>query len=148
MERDAAEAINDATADEAEAITAQLDESLEEWHSSLEDAEDEVVKPTALATAEGKGNLYLFADSDFLYDGAAYRNIPVGRGAFVQQPLSDNGPLVFNLLDQATNSKYLIGSRARTPNWRPFTVFQEMKAEAEEKTGREIEKIEEIKSHK
>lgn len=101
----------------------------------------------SLSTASGKGHLYLFSDSDFLYDGAAYRMLSLGgqRGAGVPQAISDNAPLVFNLLDQAVNSKHLVGARARTPNWRPFTVFQDMKAAADEKTGIEVEKIEETR---
>lgn len=110
------------------------------------DAEgDEAKTGGALSTASGKGHLYLFSDSDFLYDGAAYRMLSLGgqRGGGVPQAISDNAPLVFNLLDQAVNSKHLVGARARTPNWRPFTVFQDMKAAADEKTGIEVEKIEE-----
>ena len=117
-------------------------EDAQEADEGKKEKEDPAAKSLKEATA--KGNLYLFADSDFLSDGAAYRLIPMGgqRGGGIPQQLSDNGPLVFNLLDQATNSKHLIGARARTPNWRPFTVFQEMKAAADEETGKKIEEIE------
>lgn len=112
-----------------------------------EEAETEEVANDSLLTASGKGHLYLFSDSDFLYDGAAYRMLSLGgqRGGGVPQAISDNAPLVFNLLDQAVNSKHLVGARARTPNWRPFTVFQDMKAAADEKTGIEVENIEKLR---
>ncbi|MGC6426934.1 MAG: Gldg family protein [Akkermansiaceae bacterium] len=122
----------------------QKDDDQDEEESENATEEKKPAEESGLKEASAKGHLYLFADSDFLSDGAAYRLIPMGgqRGGGIPQQLSDNGPLVFNLLDQATNSKHLIGARARTPNWRPFTVFQEMKAEAEEKTGEKIEEIE------
>ena len=89
---------------------------------------------SSLKKGEEKGHLYLFSDSDILYDGAAYRLLGVG----IPQAVSGNGPLVFNILDQATNSKHLVGARARTPSWRPFTVFQEMTSRFEEESQKEI----------
>ena len=109
-----------------------------------EDSEEkapELPADSSLKTGEAKGNIYLFADSDFLYDGAAYRLIPTGGGGGIPQQVSDNGPLVFNILDQATNSKHLVGARARTPNWRPFTVFQEMTSKFQEEAGEKMEKF-------
>lgn len=130
--------------DPANPEKAEAPQETSEEKAEKESEEEKPIAQTGLKEASAKGHLYLFADSDFLSDGAAYRLIPIGgqRGGGIPQQLSDNGPLVFNILDQATNSKHLIGSRARTPNWRPFTVFQEMKAEADEETGKKIEEIE------
>lgn len=130
--------------DPANPEKAEAPQETSEEKAKKESEEEKPIAQTGLKEASAKGHLYLFADSDFLSDGAAYRLIPIGgqRGGGIPQQLSDNGPLVFNILDQATNSKHLIGSRARTPNWRPFTVFQEMKAEADEETGKKIEEIE------
>ncbi|MGJ8697070.1 MAG: Gldg family protein [Verrucomicrobiaceae bacterium] len=118
----------------------QIVEKTQEEQAELEEA-----KKASLKTGEAKGHLYLFSDSDFLYDGAAYRMLSIGgrNGGGIPQQLSDNGPLVFNILDQATNSKYLVGARARTPNWRPFTVFQEMSTRFKELTGEKIDKLRE-----
>lgn len=96
------------------------------------------VKTTGLKAANERGNLYLFADADLLADGVAYVPGPFGR----PQSFTNNGPLIFNLIDAATNSKHLVGARARTPIRRPFIVFEELKAKADKKTGQEIAKIE------
>jgi ABC-type uncharacterized transport system involved in gliding motility auxiliary subunit len=53
-------------------------------------------------------------------------------------PANGNAALLFNLLDQATGSKYLIGSRSRAAVRRPFTVIQEMEAEFDKQVGQEI----------
>ncbi len=108
------------------------------------EGEGDEIKPveapadSSLKTGEAKGHVYLFADSDILFDGAAYRLLAVGNTGIPQQ-ISDNGPLIFNILDQATNSKHLVGARARTPNWRPFTVFQEMTSRLEEEEADTME---------
>ena len=56
-----------------------------------EESDQKAVAATGLKKASGKGHLYLFADSDFLSDGAAYRLIPMGgqRGGGIPQQLSD-----------------------------------------------------------
>lgn len=101
-------------------------------------------KPEVLAKAKSSGNLYLFSDADFLFDGAAYRMLRIaglGQGGGLPQQISDNGPLVFNILDQAGSSSHLVGARARTPSFRPFTVFKEMQTKFREKAGKEIDKL-------
>ena len=57
------------------------------------------------------------------------------------QPVTGNGPFMFNILDQAIGSKYLIGARARAEVYRPFTVLKGMEAEFEEARGVEVEKL-------
>ncbi len=112
-----------------------------------DDQTAEKKEPQSESLKEGteNGHLYLFADTDFLFDGAAYRLLRIGgmQGGGIPQPVSDNAPMIFNILDQATNSKHLVGARARTPSWRPFTVFKEMQAEFKEKAGKEIDKFKE-----
>jgi len=111
------------------------------------DEKKEEEKPADSSLKEGSatGHLYLFADADFLSDGIAYRILRIGgmQGGGIPQQTSDNAPFVFNILDQATNSKHLVGARARTASWRPFTVFQEMKADFKERAGKEIDAIRE-----
>jgi len=113
-----------------------------------EEKEEEESKPAALTKGESKGNLYLIADSDFLFDGLAYRFQRFGNGGFMQT-VSGNAPFLFNVIDQAIGSKHLIGSRARTPMYRNFTVLKELEAELEKKSGetvtqlnKDLEKIE------
>ena len=119
----------------------------EKSDSKKTEKEEEKAEPKSdsLKEATGAGHLYLFADTDFLFDGAAYRVLRIAgmQGGGIPQQISDNAPLIFNILDQATNSKHLVGARARTPSWRPFTVFKEMQAEFREKAGKEIDKFRE-----
>ena len=105
-----------------------------------EDAEKkEEPKPAHLTKGEQRGNLYLIADSDFLYDGLAYQFQRFGNSGFMQT-VSGNAPFLFNIIDQAVGSKHLIGARARTPMYRNFTVLKELEAELEKKAGDKIEK--------
>ena len=53
-------------------------------------------------------------------------------------PSNGNAAFLMILLDQATGSKYLIGSRSRAATRRPFTVIQEMEAAFETKVGSKI----------
>ena len=129
-----AEAEKDATAEKTEGEKTEGD--------TAEPAAEEE-KSTVLAEAQSTGNLYLFSDSDFLFDGAAYRllRIPGMQQGGLPQQISDNGPMTFNIIDQASNSKHLVGARARTPSFRPFTVFKEMQTKFREKAGVEIDKL-------
>jgi len=100
-------------------------------------AKNEDPKPTHLTKGEQRGNLYLIADSDFLYDGLAYQFQRLGNSG-IMQTVSGNGPFLFNIIDQAVGSKHLIGARARTPMYRNFTVLKELEAELEKKAGDKI----------
>ena len=55
-------------------------------------------------------------------------------------PQGDNAAFLFNLLDQVTGSKHLIGARSRGDSRRPFTVIQEMESEFEQEFGEKLEK--------
>ena len=80
--------------------------------------------------------MFLIADSDFLADGFAYQQVFGGMFS----PAGDNSAFLFNILDQVTGSKYLIGSRSRGDSRRPFTVVQEMESEFEQEFGEKREK--------
>lgn len=101
--------------------------------------EEEPAKSPALASGTAPGNLYLIADSDFLYDGLSYNFQRLGNSGFMQ-PVSGNGPFLLNIIDQAVGSKHLIGARARTPVYRSFTVLKDKEAELEKASGETIEK--------
>jgi len=106
-----------------------------------EKKEEAETSSDSLTEATAQGHLYLIGDTDFLFDGAAYRLLRIGQSGGIPQQISDNAPLIFNILDQATNSKHLVGSRARTPSVRPFTVFKEMQADFRERAGKEMEEF-------
>lgn len=102
----------------------------------------EETESTALTQANSQGNLYLIADSDFLYDGLSYQFQQFGQSGFMQT-VSGNGPFMLNLIDQAVGSKHLIGARARTPLYRSFTVLKDKEAELEKVAGVRIKELQE-----
>ena len=119
------------------------DPATKEEEDTKEGEQNEEVKPksSGLATGTARGNLYLIADSDFLYDGMAYQFQRFGNSGFMQT-VSGNGPFVLNIIDQAVGSKYLIGARARTPVYRNFTVLKDKEAELEKVAGERIKEFE------
>ncbi len=94
-------------------------------------------KPVWLKQSATAGNVFLIADIDAFYDQFAYRMQNFG-GMQMASPANGNAAMLFNLLDQAAGSKYLIGSRSRAAVRRPFTVIQEMEAEFDKEVGQEI----------
>lgn len=101
---------------------------------------DEKAETSALKTGTARGNLYLISDSDFLYDGMAYNAVRMFNSEVIE-PLTGNGAFMFNILDQASGSKHLIGARARTEVYRPFTVLKKKEAEFERVGAKELEKL-------
>jgi len=97
----------------------------------------EAPKPTWLKEGVSPGNVFLIADVDAFYDPFAYRVQNFG-GMQMATPANGNASMLFNLLDEATGSKYLIGSRSRAAVRRPFTVIQEMEANFNKEAGAEI----------
>ena len=97
-------------------------------------------KPTDLKEASAPGNVFLIGDVDAFYDRFAYNIQNIG-GRQMATPLNGNASLLFNLLDQATGSKHLIGSRSRSAISRPFTVVQKMEADFNQTVGVKIEEF-------
>lgn len=102
--------------------------------------DEEKPKDESLKEAAKPGNVFLIADIDAFYDRFAY-NVQNFGGMQMATPMNGNASLLFNLLDQAVGSKYLIGTRSRAATRRPFTVVQEMEAEFEKKVGGKIEEF-------
>ncbi|MBR1922074.1 MAG: Gldg family protein [Kiritimatiellae bacterium] len=84
------------------------------------------------ALAEGKGNVILFADSDFLADDFCVRMIKTPFGA-IPQLVNENLTLFSNVIEQFAGREELIGVRSRGASDRPFTVVNELEAEATKK---------------
>ena len=97
-------------------------------------------KPESLKEATSPGNVFLIADVDAFYDRFAYSVQNFG-GSQMATHSNGNASLLFNLLDQATGSKYLIGSRSRSAIARPFTVVQKMEADFNKTVGVKIEEF-------
>ena len=98
--------------------------------------------PDHLKQSTTSGHVFLIADVDAFYDRFAY-NLQNFGGVQMASPINGNSSLLFNLLDQATGSKHLIGSRSRSAIRRPFTVVQKMEAEFNQKVGTKIEEFQE-----
>ncbi len=94
-------------------------------------------KDESIKEAAKPGNVFLIADIDAFYDRFAY-NVQNYGGMQMATPSNGNASLLLNLLDQATGSKYLIGTRSRAATRRPFTVIQKMESEFDEKVGSKI----------
>lgn len=92
-------------------------------------------------TAEGKGSVVLFADSDFLADEFCVRvmNTPFG---VIAQPMNDNLLLFSNVIEQYAGREELIGVRSRGPSNRPFAKVDALEAAALKKWQAEQETFE------
>ena len=84
------------------------------------------------ALAEGKGNVILFGDSDFLADDFCVRMMRTPFGA-IPQLINENLTLFSNVIEQFAGREELIGVRSRGASDRPFTVVNELEAEATKK---------------
>ncbi|MFD2257795.1 Gldg family protein [Luteolibacter algae] len=108
--------------------------------SDKETSADKKTSDASLKEAVKDGNVFLVADVDAFYDRFAYTVQNFG-GVQMATPANGNATLLLNLLDQATGSKYLIGSRSRAATRRPFTVVQEMEAEFNKQVGSKIQEF-------
>ena len=84
------------------------------------------------ALAEGRGNVIVFADSDFLADDFCVRMMRTPFGS-IPQLVNENLLLFSNVIEQFAGREELIGVRARGASDRPFTVVNELEAEATKK---------------
>ncbi|MEM1082592.1 MAG: Gldg family protein [Verrucomicrobiota bacterium] len=113
-------------------------EGEEEGDLEKEDAPEE---SKWLTKAKATGNVFLISDVDAFFDNFSYQVQRLGS-LQISQPINGNSSLLFNLIDQAASSTHLIGARSRAATSRPFTVFQELEANANQKVGAEITKYE------
>ena len=112
----------------------------EETPDDAKEEEKEKPEDSSLKEATKPGNVFLIADVDAFYDRFAY-SIQNFGGMQMAAPANGNAALLFNILDQATGSKHLIGSRSRAATRRPFTVIQEMEAKFNEQVGSKMEEF-------
>ena len=87
------------------------------------------------ALVEGKGSVILFADSDFLADDFCVRMMKTPFGS-IPQLINDNLSLFSNVIEQFAGREELIGVRSRGASDRPFTVVDELEAQAMRKFQR------------
>ncbi len=87
------------------------------------------------ALAEGKSSVLLVADSDFLADDFCVRVMKTPFGA-IPQLINDNLTLFSNVIEQFAGREELIGVRSRGASDRPFTVVNDLEAQAMRKWQR------------
>ena len=87
------------------------------------------------ALADGKSAVLLVADSDFLADDFCVRVMRTPFGA-IPQLINDNLTLFSNVIEQFAGREELIGVRSRGASDRPFTVVNELEAQAMRKWQR------------
>lgn len=119
-----------------------VEESTEETTEGENAKEEDPGEPKSLKEGTKPGNVFLIADVDAFYDNFAYQVQRLGNMQLAQ-PINGNSSLFFNLIDQAASSTHLIGSRSRAATSRPFTVFREMEADANQRVGAKIVEFEE-----
>ncbi len=89
-----------------------------------------------LKESKGDGVVYLFGDTDFLYDPYC---VEVNQMLRIATPRNGNLNLIQNLVEQAGGDANLIGARGRASLRRPFTVVQKMETEARMRYQAKIE---------
>ncbi|WP_367874137.1 Gldg family protein [Luteolibacter sp. Populi] len=113
----------------------------EEKKEGEEKKPEEPKKADHLVEATKPGNVFLISDVDAFYDAIAFQMITIGPGMKAANPQNGNSVLLYNIIDQAASSPYLIGARSRVAVARPFVKYDELEQAAKEKTGVEIEKL-------
>ena len=91
---------------------------------------DEVVSKEAVPEDErAEATVMVFADVDFISDQVAFQNTPFGAVA-----LNDNHKVLLNAVDYLFGSEELMKVRSKPTIQRPFTLFDEIEAQADRQT--------------
>ncbi|MBI1330137.1 MAG: ABC transporter [Alphaproteobacteria bacterium] len=85
-------------------------------------------------------NVVVMADAD-IFDDRFWVRMENVFGKRVASPFADNGAFVLNALENLTGSGDLISLRTRATSNRPFTVVQELQANAQAKFQQEAEAL-------
>ncbi len=97
-------------------------------------------KEDSLKETKKENVVILVGDSDFLSDDICVQINPFFG---VATPRNGNLNLAQNMVDQLAGDSNLVGARSRASLRRPFTVVQEMQADAQKRFQAEIKKVEE-----
>ena len=91
---------------------------------------DEVVTKAAVPEEErAEATVMVFADVDFISDQVAFQNTPFGAIA-----MNDNHKVLLNAVDYLFGSEELMKVRSKATIQRPFTLFDEIEAQADRQT--------------
>jgi ABC-type uncharacterized transport system involved in gliding motility auxiliary subunit len=86
-------------------------------------------KTESLKESKSDNAVVIFGDSDIIHDSFSLR-VQNFLGMKIVQPLNGNLTLAQNLIEQFAGDQNLIGARSRATLKRPFTVIQQLQAEA------------------
>lgn len=108
--------------------------------STGEDEEEASIPEGHLSESAGKANVIVVSDCDILTDRTwvQVQNIFGSRLPF---PMANNGQFVVNLVDHLSGSNDLISIRGRGKFRRPFTVVNEMVADAQDASSEKIKEL-------
>ena len=85
-----------------------------------------------LQRSGGKGEVYLFGDSDMLFNDLCVKLTPDAYGQKTPVRQNDNTALLQNIMEQLTESnRFLSRIRSRNPMSRPLTRYNALRAQAE-----------------
>ncbi|MBR4662592.1 MAG: Gldg family protein [Lentisphaeria bacterium] len=85
-----------------------------------------------LQRSGGKGEVYLFGDSDMLFNDLCVKLTPDAYGQKTPVRQNDNAALLQNIMEQLTESnRFLSRIRGRNPMSRPLTRYNALRAHAE-----------------
>ncbi len=106
-----------------------------------DEKKDDKDKPKGDSLKECKTDnvVYLIGDVDMLYDNFSVRKLPLFG---IVQPFNGNLTFAQSLVEQMAGDQDLIGVRSRASIRRPFTVVEEMRAEAQRKFQTKIAEFE------
>ncbi len=91
---------------------------------------DEVISKEPVPEEERQeATVLVFADVDLISDQVAFQSTPFGA-----IPLNDNYKVLLNAVDFLFGSEDLMKVRSKKPVRRPFTLFDEIEAKADERT--------------
>jgi ABC-type uncharacterized transport system involved in gliding motility auxiliary subunit len=97
---------------------------------------------TALKESTTETSIVLIGDADFIQDPLAIREIPNLFGQRLLMPANGNLSFAQSAVEQLAGDENLIAVRSRAAGTRPFTVVQQMQAEAEKQYQGTIENLE------
>ena len=85
-----------------------------------------------LMRSGGRGEVYLFGDSDMLFNDLCVKLVPDAYGQKTPVRQNDNTALLQNVMEQLTQTnRFLSRIRSRNPMSRPLTRYNELRAQAE-----------------
>lgn len=115
------------------------DTAKDEDKDKEKDKPKEAEKKDSLKEGKGENVVYLVGDADMLFDNFSVRKLPMFGLA---QPFNGNLTFVQSITEQMAGDSNLIGARSRASIRRPFTVVEDMRAEAQRRFQAEIARFE------